>query len=326
MFNQSEKKRKEMLTAVNWQPTAEIETLQHRAELLKKTRNFFYQRNFLEVETPILSHHTVTDPFLSSFEIPQIKDTLFLQTSPEYHMKRLLTAGHGPIFQLTKAFRQEEQGSRHNPEFTMLEWYRPGFNHHNLMDEMNDFLFEILGKSSTRISYQALFQQELAINPHTVSLQTLKHCALDHDIHLTNFDAADKDVYLDLLLSHCIEPHLGQTAPIFIYDYPASQAALSVKSGNVGERFEVYYRGIELANGFHELIDPIEQRQRFVENLEKRQYLNLPVLELDEYFLQALEHGLPASSGVALGFDRLVMLALNKKNIKEVMSFSIENA
>ncbi len=309
----------------SWLPTATIDTLKERASLMKKTRDFFHQRGFLEVETPILSHHTVTDPFLSSFKTHSLPP-LFLQTSPEYHMKRLLSAGSGPIFQITKSFRQEEQGSRHNPEFTMLEWYRPGYNHHDLMDEMADFLHVMLEKSSTRISYKDLFQETLHLNPHTTSLETLKKCAVEHNIHLANFDDADKDTYLDLLLSHCIEPNLGQTFPVFVYDYPASQAALSVKRGNVGERFEVYYRGIELANGFHELIDAKEQRQRFIENLEKRRYLNFPDLSLDEHFLQSLEHGLPPSSGVALGFDRLVMLILNKKNIKEVMSFSIENA
>lgn len=312
-------------TVTSWHPTAEIELLKKRDSLLRKTRDFFYQRNFLEVETPILSHFTVTDPFLSSFSTNTIPP-LFLQTSPEYHMKRLLASGSGPIFQITKAFRQEEQGSRHNPEFTMLEWYRPGYNHHQLMDEMDEFLFIILNKHSSRLTYEALFKQTLDINPHTASLNDLKAYAMQNNIHLQNFDDADKDTYLDLLLSHCIEPQLGQDAPVFVYNYPASQAALSVKQEHIGERFEVYYKGIELANGFHELTDALEQRQRFVENLEKRKKLNLPELALDEYFLSALEEKLPPSSGVALGLDRLIMLALHKKNIKEVMAFSIENA
>ncbi len=309
----------------SWHPTAEIKSLQERAALVRKTRAFFYDRGFLEVETPILSHFTVTDPFLSSFST-QGKPTLYLQTSPEYHMKRLLAEGSGPIFQITKSFRQEEQGTRHNPEFTMLEWYRPGYNHHELMDEMNDFLMLVLNKPSTRITYENLFQQTLGLNPHSASLEDLKSCATANEIQLCNFEEADKDTYLDLLLSHCIEPHLGQEAPIFVYDYPASQAALSIKKGCVGERFEVYYKGIELANGFHELTDATEQRQRFIENIEKRQKLNLPSLALDEFFLTALEEGFPPSSGVALGLDRLIMLALGKKTIKEVMSFSIENA
>lgn len=312
-------------TLISWHPTAEITTLQKRDQLLRKTRDFFYQRGFLEVETPILSHFTVTDPFLESFSTHS-SPPLFLQTSPEYHMKRLLAAGSGPIFQITKAFRKEEKGNRHNPEFTMLEWYRPGFNHHDLMDEMNDYLFTMLHKFSTRITYESLFQQALNINPHTASLNDLKESALQNNIHLHNFDDADKDTYLDLLLSHCIEPKLGLESPVFVYDYPASQAALSVKQGHVGERFEVYYKGIELANGFHELSDPVEQRARFIENLEKRKKLRLPELQLDEYFLKALAEGFPASSGVALGLDRLIMLVLNKKSIKEVMAFSIENA
>jgi lysyl-tRNA synthetase class 2 len=309
----------------SWHPTAEIKLLKERDLLVRRTRDFFYQRDFLEVETPILSHFTVTDPFLLSFSTNTIPP-FFLQTSPEYHMKRLLAFGSGPIFQITKAFRQEEQGYRHNPEFTMLEWYRPGYNHHQLMDEMEEFLFTILNKRASRLTYEALFKQILDINPHTASLNDLKACADENNIHLQNFDDADKDTYLDLLLSHCIEPQLGQDAPVFIYNYPASQAALSVKQGNIGERFEVYYKGIELANGFHELTDTKEQRQRFVENLEKRQKLNLPEVALDEYFLAALAEDFPPSSGVALGLDRLIMLALNKKNIKEVMTFSIENA
>lgn len=321
-----------------WQPTAEISTLHQRADLLKKTRNFFYDREFLEVETPILSQYTVTDPYLSSFSTnsTHLTPSLFLQTSPEYHMKRLLAAGSGPIFQITKAFRQDEAGSKHNPEFTILEWYRPGYNHHDLMDEMNDFLFLILKTSSDRVTYEAIFEEHLHINPHTASIEMLRACAEKNGIRWGNdTHEVDRDTWLDLLISHCIEPNLGINAPVFIYDYPASQAALAVtrqtlnqsnQSCWVGERFEVYYKGIELANGFHELTDPIEQRKRFTTNLEKRQQLNLPLLSLDEYFLQALEKGLPSSSGVALGFDRLLMLAFEKKNINKVMSFSSQNA
>lgn len=317
----------------SWQPTADLQTLKQRAALLKKTREFFYKRDFLEVETPVLSRYTVTDPFLSSFSTypTVITPTLFLQTSPEYHMKRLLAAGSGPIFQLTKAFRQDEAGNRHNPEFTMLEWYRPHYNHHELMDEMSDFLAEILGgKRAEKLSYLAAFEKYLSINPHTASIIDLKQCAEQNHIE-ANFNDNDKDIWLDLLISHCIEPKLGLTHPIFIYDYPASMAALAVtrqdkgKSYSVGERFEVYYQGIELANGFHELTDPLEQRQRFVENLEKRRQWNLPTLSLDEYFLEAL-NDFPPSSGVALGFDRLLMLALEKQHIEEVMTFSIRNA
>lgn len=311
---------------ISWQPTAEMTTLHQRAELIKKIRHFFDTRGFLEVETPILSQYTVTDPFLASFSC----DRFFLQTSPEYHMKRLLAAGSGPIFQISKAFRQDEISPRHNPEFTMLEWYRPGYDHHALMDEMADFLIWMLTeKPAERLSYQAIFEHYLGINPHTASLTDLQVCAHNHHIIFQD-DTQDKDIWLDLLLSHCIEPHLGQAAPLFIYDYPASQAALAViresEGISIGERFEVYYQGIELANGFHELIDPVEQRKRFLNNINQRCALNLPVLSLDEYFLAALDNHFPPTAGVALGLDRLLMLILNKKNIREIMSFSIENA
>lgn len=312
---------------INWRPTAEISTLFQRAEFIKNIRAFFYSRNFLEVETPILSQHTVTDPFLASFST----DQFFLQTSPEYHMKRLLAAGSGPIFQITKAFRQDEAGTRHNPEFTMLEWYRPGYTHHQLMDEMDDLLILLLQtEQAIRMTYQAAFEQHLAINPLIASISELKNCAETHGIQLSynqiDSNNMPKDTWLDLLMSHCIEPHLGKLTPVFIYNYPASQAALSVTHDNIGERFEVYYQGIELANGFHELTDATEQRRRFEKNLTQRRRSQLPELSLDEYFLAALENGFPASSGVALGLDRLIMLALNKKNIQEVMSFSIHNA
>lgn len=318
----------------NWQPSATIDALHQRATLIKKVRTFFEERGFLEVETPILSRYTVTDPFLNSFSTlaTTLTPALFLQTSPEYHMKRLLAANSGPIFQISKAFRQDEKGYRHNPEFTMLEWYRPGYNHHNLMDEMDDFLKIILNNQiSERYSYEAIFKKYLDINPHTASLNELKACAKRHHIEFQD-ETANTDTWLDLLISHVIEPHLGQNHPVFIYDYPASQASLSVmrqdsgKSYQVGERFEVYYKGIELANGFHELTNFYEQKERFIDNLEKRKSLNLPTLSLDEYFLQALEAGLPATSGVALGLDRLIMLALEKKCIGEIMTFTIENA
>lgn len=326
----------------NWTPTASILTLHQRAAFIKKVRLFFEQLNFLEVETPILSAHTVTDPFLASFSTSCFGNTYYLQTSPEYHMKRLLAAGSGPIFQITHSFRQDEKGSRHNPEFTMLEWYYPNYNHHQLMDQManfltfmlNDFDLSIKNSPAQRMSYEAIFQHYLQINPHLASIEILQSCAQQNHLeiaHLVDHNM-DKDTWLDLLMSHCIEPKLGLDYPLFIYDYPVSQAALSVarrdseKSYSVGERFEVYYQGIELANGFHELTDAAEQKKRFEENLEKRQRLNLPTLSLDHYFLNALEDGLPACSGVALGLDRLLMLALNKKKIADVMSFTIDNA
>lgn len=307
----------------HWQPTACLENLRQRALLLQKVRHFFEQRHYLEVETPVLSRYTVTDPHLSSFATTCFGQDFFLQTSPEYHMKRLLAAGSGPIFQITKAFRKDETGSRHNPEFTLLEWYHPGYDLHALMDEVNEFLCMILQTPpAERFSYQAIFQKILGINPLTADITTLKQYAPENTLD----DMADRDTWLDLLMSHCIEPQLGQEKPVFIYDYPASQAALSIIRGDVGERVEVYYKGIELANGFHELTDPIEQKKRFEANIKQRQQENLPLLDIDTRFLAALEHGLPPASGIALGFDRLIMLALKQQKIRDVMAFTQENA
>jgi len=313
-----------------WQPSANLEDLRKRADLIKQIRAFFDERGLLEVETPILSRYTVTDPHLSSFKTQcHSRSAYFLQTSPEYHMKRLIAAGSGPIFQITKVFRQDESGRIHNPEFTMLEWYRPEYHYHQLMDEMDLLLQAILKvKTAERLTYQDVFLRYLNIDPHTAEISALKNCAQEQGIDFKTVNDTH-DLWLDLLMSHCIEPQLGEHRPIFIYDYPASQAALAVirsKPYPVGERFEVYYRGIELANGFHELTDANEQKQRFLINNQQRKQLNLPELPIDTLFLAALENGLPPCSGVALGLDRLLMLALQKQHLREVLSFNIERA
>ena len=321
-----------------WQPTANFETLRLRAEIIAKIRNFFIARGLLEVDTPLLCHATVTDLHLHSFQTTyqnddhSPKEILYLQTSPEYAMKRLLAAGSGPIFQICKAFRNSgESGRLHNPEFTMLEWYRPDFDHHDLMDEMNDLLQEILNVGpAERLSYEEIFIKYLAINPHSCTADELKNKAQQHGIkEIPNFDSKNKDNWLFLLISHVIEPQLGQTVPIFIYDFPTSQAALAkIRQDNppVAERFEVYYKGIELANGFHELTNAEEQAKRFAQDLVLRKNSNHPSVPIDQYLLAALSYGLPDCAGVALGIDRLIMLALCKKNIADILSFTIQNA
>ena len=323
---------------INWRPTATIETLRLRSKLIAKIRDFFNSRGLLEVDTPLLCHSTVTDLHLHSFQtVYQADDhtpktNLYLQTSPEYAMKRLLAAGSGPIFQIGKAFRNSgESGRMHNPEFTMLEWYRPGFDHHDLMDEMNDLLQEILNtEPAERFSYTELFSKYININPHSCTASELKHKAQQLGIsEIPNLDNGNKDNWLFLLMSHIIEPQLGQIVPAFIYDFPTSQAALAkIRADNppVAERFEVYYKGIELANGFHELTNVNEQRNRFENDLALRKQLNYPAIPIDERFLAALTHGLLDCAGVALGIDRLVMLALNSKNIANILSFTTENA
>ncbi len=298
-------------------------TLQLRAQILAKIRAFFTRRNILEVETPLLSHSTNPAPHLHSFATTYQKKNLYLQTSPEFAMKRLLASGSGDIYQICKAFRDGEQGRLHNPEFTLLEWYRINFNHHQLMDEMEQFLHFILNTpAAERITYRELFLQHLNVDPFGETNE-LKKIALAKglDANLTN----DHDTWLQLLLTHFIEPNLGQKQPVFVYDFPASQAMLAkINSDNpkIAERFEVSFKGIELANGFHELNDAQEQRQRFTAENKMRTQLNLPIIPLDENFLEALPH-LPPCAGVAVGIDRLIMLATQTKSLVEVITFPI---
>ncbi len=319
-----------------WRPNAEIAELKHRADLLRKIRDFFSEREVFEVETPLMCRTASLDPFIQP--IPALYSSLaaeagrmfYLQSSPEFAMKRLLAAGSGPIYQICKAFRNAEEGRLHNPEFTMLEWYRPGFDHHALMDEMEALLAVVLGSSKTdRFTYQALFLEYLGVDPLQTSLQQLSLCAAEQGVHLEAQVQAELslDDWLDLLMTHCIEPKLGFDQPVMIYDYPASKAALAKirpTEPPVAERFEVYVNGIELANGFHELMDPAIQLARFNKDCEFRKQLGYPAIPIDDYFLAALEFGLPASAGVALGIDRLVMLALGKSEIQAVVSFTID--
>jgi elongation factor P--(R)-beta-lysine ligase len=320
---------------ITWQPTASLPILRKRAALIAKIRNFFAERGVLEVETPLLSHGTVTDPHVVG--IPAIFKTYgtnqekicYLQTSPEYAMKRLLAVGSGSIYQICKAFRQGEVGTLHNPEFTMLEWYREGFDHHALMDEMDDLLQLVLGVGAAqRVSYGDLFQQYLGFNPHVISATELAAYGHANNIPLQGV-LTDKDAWLDLLWTHCIEPKVGLQRPLFLFDYPVSQAALAkIRDGQpaLASRFEVYFKGIELANGFHELQDACEQQRRFENDLAFRAQHGLPELAIDKRFLAALTHGLPNCAGVALGLDRLLMLALDCEKVADVLSFEFSHA
>lgn len=313
----------------NWRPTASFANLEKRAKLFAQIREFFTSRGVLEVDTPLMCQASVTDACIQSIPVyPHSKDSpYYLQTSPEYAMKRLLAAGSGAIFQICKAFRQEEVGRMHNPEFTILEWYRPGFDHHALMDEMDELLQLILQVApSERKSYAEIFEEYLQLEPHTASLDELAACAQKNKLDV-RMVITERDVWLQLLMSECIEPHIGKAKPIFIYDFPASQAALArINAGNppTASRFEVYMHGTELANGFHELQNAAEQRKRFEKNCDERARENLTKMQIDELFLSALEHGLPDCSGVALGLDRLAMIATGAKSIAEVLSFDFE--
>ncbi len=315
----------------DWRPGAAIEALRARAAILARIRAFFAARGVLEVETPVLAAATVTEPQLQSFETrytgPGGARRLYLQTSPEYAMKRLLAAGSGPIWQLARVFRDGEAGRLHNPEFTLLEWYRPGFDHHALMDEVEALVAELLGLPAgfERIPYAELFRRSLDLDPFHAELRELQACARQRGIDAPPLDS--RDGWLDLLLTHLIEPGLGVARPVFVHDYPPSQAALArVRPAEplVAERFELYIDGIELANGYHELGDAAEQRARFARDREYRRAAGLPDVPADERLLAALAHGLPSCAGVALGLDRLVMLAVGARSLDEVLAFSLD--
>jgi lysyl-tRNA synthetase class 2 len=318
----------------SWRPTASHDGLRLRAEILAKIRAFFSEGGVLEVETPLLASAPVTDlhlPALSShYRGPATADgrTLYLQTSPEYAMKRLLAAGSGPIYQICKAFRDGEAGSRHNPEFTMLEWYRPGWNHHQLMDEMDALLGDVLGcGSAERLTYAEAFDRHASVDAFGATDQDLAQRV--GQLGVASASDLPRDDLLDLILTHVIEPRLGHCQPTFIHDYPASQASLArVRDGEppLAERFEVFAEGLELANGYHELSDPAEQRRRFERDLELRRRAGLPEVPIDMHLLAALEHGLPQCAGVALGIDRLVMIAAGTRDLADVVAFPIDRA
>ncbi|KMT65678.1 elongation factor P--(R)-beta-lysine ligase [Catenovulum maritimum] len=318
-----------------WQPTASIKTLKQRAAIIQQIRQFFYERKVMEVETPLLASAGVTDLYLENliteFQGPGFATPkeLYLQTSPEFAMKRLLAAGSGCIFQICKAARDDESGRYHNPEFSILEWYRIGFNHFDLIDEIDQLLQLVLScEKAERYSYQAVFQQHLGIDPLTASAQELKLALMSQgEADLANMSDNKTDL-LQFILSQCIEPKIGQSRPCVIYNFPAEQASLakiSKQDNRVAERFEIYYKGIELANGFHELTDSNEQAKRFEQDNKARVEAGKKPKPIDYNLLAALSAGLPDCAGVALGIDRLVMLALNKPHIDQVLSFNIHN-
>lgn len=320
----------------HWQPTASLPQLKQRAAILAQIRAFFAARDVLEVDTPAMSQATVTDIHLHTFQTQFVGpgfangQQLYLMTSPEFHMKRLLAAGSGPIYQICKSFRNEESGRYHNPEFTMLEWYRPGFDHHTLMDEMDDLLQMVLQcGAAERMTYQQAFLTVLGVCPLTAEMDALKAVAATLGLADIAEPEDDRDTLLQLLFSVGVEAKIGQQAPAFVYDFPASQAALaqiSPADERVAERFEVYFKGIELANGFHELADGNEQLARFEADNRKRLEMGLAPQPIDLHLVNALRAGFPDCAGVALGIDRLIMLALGQDHIDRVTAFPIEIA
>lgn len=310
---------------VDWQPSATLTMLQLRARLLQLTRAYFAETQTLEVETPTLSHAAVSDIHLASVQATTCNQTTYLHTSPEYAMKRLIAAGSGDIYQIARVYRDGESGRFHNPEFTMIEWYRIGLDHHQLMDDVEQLIKRLIPErciqSSERLTYQEAVLRHAQVDalndPTPQLLKSLQHAG----IHIPQDIHTDRDGLLDLIMAVQVGPALGKERLTFIYDYPASQAALAQARGPLASRFELYLDGIELANGFHELGDAQEQRKRFDFDLAERQRHHLPTPPIDERFLSALEHGLPNCAGVALGFDRLVMCATGAKHIDEVLAF-----
>ncbi len=323
-----------------WQPTLSWHNAKKRALVLQHIRQFFNERNVLEVETPALSLGTVTDVHLEALTCKYhfLKDSstehatqLYLQTSPEFHMKRLLASGYGCIFQIAKAFRHEEAGSYHNPEFTLLEWYRLGFDHFQLMDEVAELLKATLNCAvPSQITYQQLFINQISLDPLSANREELLSVILHYN-KLSDWLSRelDCDILLQFIFSEIIEPTIGIDAPCFVYNFPQSQASLAKICPNddrVAQRFECYYLGIELVNGFNELTSEIEQIKRFQKDNKKRKLLLMPEKSIDDNFISALAHGLPQCSGVALGVDRLIMLALKADNIEQVISFPVDCA
>lgn len=315
-----------------WRPTATHASLRARAVLLERARAFLRDRGVTEVEPPALSALAPPDLHLAPLAV---SGHGWLHTSPEYALKRLLAAGFGDCFALGKVWRDGERGRHHNPEFTMLEWYRVGWDHLRLMDEVAELVAQLLVPrhalaAPERLTYQAAFERELGFDPHSTDERTLLDAMTK--LGLSASLANDRDTKLDLLASHVVYPKLGQGRVTLLHDYPASQCMLArIRPGDAGapavaERFECFVSGIELANGYHELSDAHEQRARLDAAAAQRAARGLPPLALDERFLAALVHGLPDCAGVALGFDRVVMLALGLDHIDQVVAFPIERA
>jgi len=323
----------------DWRPTASLEMLRRRAALLARIRTFFAERGVLEVETPLLSSAASTDPQIESFSTiysgpgAPTGQTLYLHTSPEFAMKRLLAAGCGAIYQICKVFRQGEAGRHHNPEFTLLEWYRPGFDHHRLMREVEELIAWVIPErkrtESEYLTYRQAFERHADLDPLRSPMEEIRRRAALHGLEARGLEPDDRDGWLDLLMTHRIQPRLGKGRLTFLFDYPASQAALArIERGNppLAARFELFLEGTELANGFHELTDAEEQQARLLEELRRRKEMKQPQPPIDRRFLAALRHGLPDCAGVALGVDRLLMLSTGASHIHEVTAFPVERA
>ncbi len=336
---------------MKWQAHTSHQIRQQRAKMLADIRAFFQQRKVLEVETPALSQAGNTDPFIESFQ----SDHRYLHTSPEYPMKRLLASGSGDIYQICKVWRKEQAGRYHNPEFTLLEWYRVGFNYFQLMQETAELLQVLLGnklkKEQQLFTYEEIFLEKLGINPHIASHDELIHCASEN-ISGLSCEGLEQQAILDALLTHCIEPTFAKDRLTFIYNYPASQSALAqlheekdiqekyVKKGGdgflskdsaprrffVAERFEVYLGQMELGNGYQEELGYERNKHILQSENRARSASKLKTVTLDQRFLAACKSGIPLTSGIAMGLDRVLMCITDQKSIQKVINFPWDEA
>ncbi len=321
----------------DWRPTASADALRLRARLYAAFRAFFAERGVLEVETPVLSRAGNTEPNIASFALEfsgrtdGAPRTRWLRTSPEFALKRMLAAGVGDCYELGRVFRDGEAGGRHNPEFTMLEWYRVGWDHLRLLGETVELVraaLAIVGRDATPVvvSFRELYRQRLGIDPLRDDIDVLRDALGDVRI---DPEGLTRDDWLDLLMTHRLQPGFAPDQLLAVHDWPASQAALArIRADDppVAERFELYLGPLELANGYHELRDAAEQRARFERDQALRRVRGQPVPPLDEALLAALEHGLPSCAGVALGVDRLLMGLLGTDRIADVLAFDFARA
>ena len=322
-----------------WRPTATLERIRLRALLLGRVRAYFASTGALEVETPALVRAAVTDVHLESLRVAD--DSLgsggatagYLQTSPEYAMKRLLCAGAPDIYQVCKVFRAGERGRRHNPEFTMVEWYRNGQDHHALMRDVEALIRHVLEPVRTfgpseSVSYCEAFERRLGLNPLQASVAAITAAVEAAGVHVPDSMSAgsSRDDVLDLAMGTVVAESFARDRLTFLFDFPASQAALAQIRGDVASRFEAFWGPLELANGFHELGSADEQGARFAADVEQRRAQGQSVRPVDQLFIDALAAGLPPCAGVALGFDRLLMVASSAAHIDEVITFPFERA
>ena len=316
-------------SAANWRPSADIDALRLRARVLRAVRAYFDAQGVLEVETPALCAHTVTDPSIESLVSHDgTGRAWFLQTSPEFAMKRLLAAGSGSIYQITRAYRDGERGRHHDMQFSILEWYRIGFDHHRLIEDVDALLDGVLGpQSSRRMTFREAFSRHLDLDPFAAATAEL-HDACETRGFSSRASGASRDECLDYLLAVAVQPVLGP-GRVYLLDFPASQEALAkVRPGppQVAERFELYLDGIEIANGYHELQDAVELQRRMRHDIEMRREAGRTVPQVDGRLLAAHDAGLPACAGVAVGLDRLVMMAGRYRTLHDVLAFPSDSA